>query len=114
MFAYWASWQVKTQVAVVTALSVDDAAEKVMASFPRFLWKRVDGLGQINYQRRQAKYPGPVLSVDFEPTGSGTEIQIWMSSWTTAYLMVVGGEHAYLQRRRMIKQLTDGDPVRID
>ena len=89
-------------------LSPNASASLIEKAFPRLLWKRVEGSGGMNVQRRLIKAQGPVVSVDVEGVSSGrSSIRVWMSEWATRYGMIVGAEHVWVQqvavRRRLGK-----------
>lgn len=100
----------KRQDNIQTDLPRSEAMREVESMFNRLLWKDVQGRGQLNKQRRMAKYDGPVLSVDFEPIPGGTEIQIWMSEASTKFGIVFGAEFAWAQKRKILKRL-GAEPV---
>lgn len=101
----------KQQENVQVDLPRSEAMLAVEGMFNRLLWKNVQGRGQLNKQRRMARYDGPVVSVDFEslPSG-GTEIQVWMSEATSKFGIVFGAEFAWLQKRKILKRL-GAEPV---
>lgn len=100
---FYFSSKAKVQVQIETDLPLDTAASMVDGAFGKMLWRRVDGPGTMNFQRRMARYPGPVMSIDLTPGPNGTTVEVWMSHWTNVYGMAVGGEFAYVQRRKVLK-----------
>lgn len=113
-FSIYASGQAKTAAVISTDLSPAEARQRVQSAFGKILWKQVGGDGQMNFRRRMAKYEGPTLSVVVSPLGAGSTVEVWMSAWTSILAIAVGGEFAWLQKRKVIKVLTDGQPVAIN
>lgn len=81
-----------------SAASVDETLVLCDSKFRGFFWKRVDGPGELNFQYRfnipVRGQQAPVVSVSVEPAadGRGSDVEVWMSSWTSMYGAANGAE----------------------
>lgn len=65
------------------------------------LWSNVDGPGTIN-KRRRGKDGGIVMSIDIEPSGAGTRVDMWASSTNTYLLFFVNFAGVVNRRKKAI------------
>lgn len=102
--------------------SVDATLMRCDSKFTSFFWKRVDGPGDLNVQYRFnlpiRGQKAPVVSVSAEPAtdGPGTDVEVWMSSWTSLYGIANGGERVTFSKwslaraiRHLNRELADMD-----
>jgi hypothetical protein len=107
----WVAWvvfvqvQARKQSRIATSLgkiAVQDVIDRTFGS----TWSRVAGPGHVNV-RQKLRSRGPTISIDVEPgSGSGSEVDIWMSSSSTRYGMVNHGQLVWRKKRALASALT--------
>lgn len=106
VLSFWMNSSARREVETQVTLSPQHSAEIVENSFSSFIWRDVDGPGEINKRRRSMNDTGVTMSFLFEelPAG-GTEVKIWMSAWTKRGPSIIGSDTVMRVRSKIIKRL---------
>lgn len=102
-------WLIFTQVGgrqQVSVLSPHDVADtrKLVGNLFGIAWSRVPGRGDENYKPRLRMY-APTLSVSYEQAASGTEVQLWCSSYITRMGLMGHAQLMWRKKRSVARSL---------
>lgn len=103
---FWLNNSAKRRELIEVSLTSDEAARIISSAFSSITWSDVAGPGEINRELKSLRGTGPTLSIDIDETPSGsTQVEVWMSHWTTKNGSILGSNHVIVKKRKIIRSL---------